>query len=205
MLLAPEGLQQAGFTGSAITDRQEVIIKHFVDSLLNVDKLSGQKFIDVGSGGGFPAIPIRIYKEDIMLTMVEATGKKCEFLKEVVHKLNLTNVNILCARAEELAKDKAYREQFDVCSARAVARLNTLCEYCMPFVKIGGKFVAYKGDALEELNEAQSAIIQLGGQVDRIDKFDLLGAKREIISIKKIQNTKEKYPRANGQIRKKPL
>ncbi len=193
------------FNLTAITEREEVIIKHFVDSLLGVDNITGNKLIDIGSGGGFPAIPIKIFKPDTVLTMLDSTGKKCEFLNAVCSELDLKNAGAICARAEELAKDFSYRENYDVCTARAVARLNTLCEYCMPFVKVGGYFVAYKGDAEEELIEAKNAIKVLGGELIKVDTFELEGAKRQIIVIKKIKNTPEKYPRGNGKERKKPL
>ena len=193
------------FNLTAITNREEVIIKHFVDSLLGVDNITGNKLIDIGSGGGFPAIPLKIFKDDLMLTMLDSTGKKCEFLNTVCRELEFKNAKAICSRAEELAKDINYRENFDVCSARAVARLNTLVEYCMPFVKVDGYFIAYKGDATEELNEAQNAIKILGGKVEKVQTFDLEGAKRQIIVIKKIKNTPKEYPRGNGKERKKPL
>ena len=193
------------FNLTAITDREEVIIKHFIDSVLGVDKIVGNKLIDIGSGGGFPAIPLRIMRDDLTLVMVESTGKKCEFLKAVVDNLNLTNVTILNGRAEDLAKDPLYREQFDVCTARAVARLNTLCEYCMAFVKKDGYFVSYKGDAEEEILEAKNAIKILGGTLANVSDFDLFGAKRQIVCIKKIKETPSLYPRGNGKERKKPL
>ncbi len=193
------------FNLTAITEREEVIIKHFIDSVLGVDKIKGNKLIDVGSGGGFPAIPLKILRDDIVLTMVEATGKKCEFLKAVVDKLELTNVTVVNGRAEELSKKVLYRENFDVCTARAVARLNSLCEYCMPFVKKDGYFVAYKGDAEEEIIEAKNAIKILGGQLDCVESIDLCGAKRQIVCIKKVKNTPLIYPRGNGKERKKPL
>ena len=193
------------FNLTAITEREEVIIKHFVDSLLGVDNITGNKLIDIGSGGGFPAIPLKIFKPDIMLTMLDSTGKKCEFLNAVCKELEFKSANAICARAEELAKTEEFRESFDVCTARAVARLNTLCEYTLPFVKVGGYFVAYKGDAEEEILEAQNAIKILGGKIEKIDNFELEGAKRQIIVIKKIKATPEKYPRGNGKERKKPL
>ncbi len=193
------------FNITAITEREEVIVKHFIDSVLGVDKIVGNKLIDIGSGGGFPAIPLRIMRDDLLLTTLEATGKKCEFLKTVVDKLELENVTVLNGRAEDIAKNSLYREQFDVCTARAVARLNTLCEYCMPFVKLGGYFLAYKGDAEEEVKEAQNAIKVLGGKIEKVETFDLFGAKRQIVCIKKIKNTPSLYPRGNGKERKKPL
>ena len=138
------------------------------------------------------------------MVLLEATGKKCEFLREVVKELNLLDVEVINGRAEDLAKtDK--RESFDFCVARAVARLNTLSEYCMPFIKVGGSFIAYKGDAKEELNEAQNAIKILGGKVDKVLNLTLNGAKRDIIKIDKIKNTDKKYPRGNGKERKNPL
>lgn len=193
------------FNITAITDREEVIVKHFVDSSLFVDKLGCKNLIDVGSGGGFPAIPIKILNEDINLTLLEATGKKCDFLSAVVKELNLKNVSILNGRAEDFAKDPLYREKFDACSARAVARLNTLCEYCMPFVKVKGKFYAFKGQVEEELIEAENAIKILGGKITNVYERDLFDAKRTLVEIEKIKNTDKKYPRGNGKERKCPL
>ena len=196
------------FNITAITDKKEVYVKHFIDSILVVDKFITDchlSMIDVGSGGGFPAIPVKIMSDNLSLTLLEATGKKCEFLKTVVKELGLTNVTVINDRAETLAKDDSYREKFDICSARAVARLNTLCEYCMPFVKVDGNFVAYKGDAEEEIREAQNAIKVLGGKLDDAYFYELDGAKRALVKIKKIKRTDKKYPRGNGKERKNPL
>ena len=193
------------FNLTAITEREEVIIKHFVDSAIGVDKLSTGKLIDVGSGGGFPAIPIKIMRPDIEVTMLEATGKKCEFLKTVVKELNLEKTQVINIRAEDAAKNAVYRECFDFCTARAVARLNTLLEYCLPFVKVGGKFVAYKGDAEEEIKEAENAIKILGGKIKESYFYELDGAKRALITVEKVKNTPPKYPRGNGKERKSPL
>ena len=193
------------FNITAITEREEVILKHFVDSALGVDKVCGQTLVDVGSGGGFPAIPLKIMNDNLQVTMLEATGKKCEFLKTVVKELGLKNVTVINGRAEDLAKDLSFRESFDVCTARAVARLNTLCEYCMPFVKVGGTFVSYKGDAEEEVLEAQNAVKILGGKVENVHTYTLADAKRALITIKKINQTPPKYPRGNGKERKNPL
>ena len=193
------------FNITAITEKSEVYKKHFVDSVLGVDKVCGQTLIDIGSGGGFPAIPIKIVKEDISLTMLEATGKKCEFLKTVVKELGLNNVTVVNGRAEDLAKKEEYREKFDVCTARAVARLNSLCEYCMPFVKVNGTFVAYKGDSKEEVVESQNAIKILGGKIKEVVEYNLDDASRSLVCIEKIKNTDKKYPRGNGKERKNPL
>ena len=193
------------FNLTAITEREEVYKKHFVDSIINVDKLVGDKLIDVGSGGGFPAIPIKIMREDIDVTLLEATGKKCEFLKVVIKELGLKNIRVINGRAEDFAKNPEYREKFDICSARAVARLNTLTEYCLPFVKIGGNFVAFKGNAKEELEEGINAINVLGGKVENVCEYMLEDASRTLIYVKKIKNTPPKYPRGQGKERKSPL
>ena len=163
------------FNITAITEKKEVFIKHFLDSVINLKKLTSGKLIDVGSGGGFPAIPIKIMNSDLQVFMLEATGKKCLFLNEVIKELNLTNTQVINNRAEILAKDIAFREQFDYCTARAVARLNTLSEYCLPFVKVGGEFIAHKGDSKEEVLEAKKA-------------FEILGAKLENCQEKAVRN-----------------
>lgn len=193
------------FNITAITEKEEVYKKHFVDSLLGVDKFINGKLIDIGSGGGFPAIPLKIYNDSLDVTLVEATGKKCEFLKEVINVLELKGIKVINDRAETLVKKEGFREAFDYCSARAVARLNTLLEYCLPFVKVGGEFIGYKGDATEEIKEAKNAVKMLGGEIHDAEEFDLFGAKRTIISIKKIKPTEKKYPRGNGKERKNPL
>ena len=193
------------FNITAITEKEEVYKKHFIDSVLGVDKFCGKTLIDVGSGGGFPAIPIKIMKEDIHLTLLEATGKKCEFLRAVVKELELKNVTVLNGRAEDFAKDEKYREQFDMCSARAVARLNTLVEYCMPFVKVNGEFISFKGDAIEEVKEAERAIKILGGEIKEVKEYTLEDAKRALVVVKKVKNTDKKYPRGQGKERKNPL
>jgi len=193
------------FNLTAITEKEEVYVKHFIDSIIGCGKLKQGKLIDIGSGGGFPAIPLKIMCPDIDVTLLEATGKKCEFLNTVINELNLTNIKVINNRAEELAFNINHRESYDYCSARAVARLNILCEYCLPFVKTGGTFISYKGDAEEELNEGLSAIKTLGGKVEEVNNYTLNGAKRALIYIKKVKNTESKYPRANGKIRKKPL
>ena len=193
------------FNITAITDEREVIVKHFIDSALGVELLKGETLADVGSGGGFPAIPLKIIKPDLKITLIEATEKKCEFLKTVADTLNLKEVTVLCGRAEEFAKKSEYREKFDICTARAVARLNILSEYCLPFVKKGGIFLAYKGDADEEVRDSENAVKILGGKIITHDKYVLEGAKRSLIVIEKQKNTDAKYPRGNARIKNKPL
>ena len=193
---------------TAICDEKEIFIKHFYDSILPESCIEqGAKVVEIGSGGGFPSIPLKIVRDDLKFTLIESTGKKCNFLNEVVDKLNLNCVQVLNIRAEDGAKDKSLREKFDVCTARAVARLNTLCEYCLPYIKVGGRFFAYKGDAGEELEEAAKAIKILGGEVENVLKFDLPEnyGKRAVIIIKKVCATPKIYPRGRGLERKKPL
>ncbi|MDY6367631.1 MAG: 16S rRNA (guanine(527)-N(7))-methyltransferase RsmG [Clostridia bacterium] len=193
------------FNITAITEKEEVVKKHFIDSLSAVNNVNKGKVIDVGAGGGFPSIPLKIINDDINLTLLEATGKKCEFLKAVIKELELNNANVINARAEDLAKDEKYRESFDFAVSRAVARLNTLCEYCLPFVKLNGQFIAYKADAEEEIKEAENAIKILGGEIFNIDNFELFDAKRTIVYVNKVKHTDKKYPRGNGKERKNPL
>lgn len=193
------------FNITAITDEREVYIKHFIDSALAVELLNGDTLIDIGSGGGFPALPIKIMRPSLKITLVEATEKKCEFLKTVVKKLGLSDVEVIYGRAEDLARNDLYREKFDICTARAVARLNVLSEYCIPFVKKGGIFVSYKGDAEEEIKESEKAIKILGGKIITHDKYVLDGAKRTLVIVEKQKNTDSKYPRSNARIKNKPL
>lgn len=193
------------FNITAITEKREVYIKHFIDSLLGAKFINGN-FIDVGSGGGFPALPVKILKPELKATLLDATEKKCGFLRETVKELGLKDVNVLCGRAEDLAREKNYRENFDCCIARAVAPMPVLTEYCLPFVKKGGKFVAYKAaDAEKEISDAENAVKILGGNIETVEKTDLFGNTRTVIVINKKKNTPEKYPRVNSRIKKDPL
>lgn len=195
------------FNLTAITDEKDVYIKHFLDSV------TGESFftrnagvVEIGSGGGFPSVPLKIIRDDLKFTLIESTNKKCGYLQTVVDKLNLKEVKVVNARAEDAARQVIYREKFDFAEARAVARLNTLCEYCMPFVKVGGKFIAYKGDNDEEIAEAANAIKTLGGELERIEKYELPnGEKRALVIIKKVAHTPAKYPRGQGKERKSPI
>ncbi len=191
---------------TAITEKKDVFVKHFIDSILSTDKLIGENLLDVGSGGGFPAIPIKIIRDDISVTMLEATNKKCEFLRLVISELGLKNINVICGRAEDLAKNADYREKFDITTARAVARLNTLLEYVLPFNKVGGNFYAFKSLLVEEeIKESQNALKILGGKISEVVNYDLYENKRSIVIINKEKSTPIKYPRGNGKERKNPL
>ncbi len=195
------------FNLTAVCDHEGVKIKHFLDSILPLEYFTeGADVAEIGSGGGFPSIPLKIVRDDLSFTLIESTGKKCGFLREAVDKLSLKCVKVLNIRAEDGARDFNYREKFDICCARAVARLNTLCEYCLPYVKPGGSFIAYKGDCEEEIAESLNCIKILGGEIDRVEKYNLPdGGARTVIQIKKTALTPAKYPRGQGKERKNPL
>ena len=193
------------FNITTVTEEKDVYIKHFLDSVLFSDLFTSGKVIDIGSGGGFPAVPLKIINDNLDITMVEATGKKCEYLSYLIEKLQLKNIKVINKRAEELAFCKEYREKFDYVTARAVAQLNILCEYCIPFIKIGGKFIAYKSCNDTELEDAKKSINVLGGKlVDTVDK-NVENFLRRAVIIEKIKNTDKIYPRSNGKIRKNPI
>ena len=184
------------FNLTRIIGREECRIKHFLDSIA-----------EIGSGAGFPSLPLKIVRDDLSFALVESVEKKCVFLREAVKELGLKNMQVIHMRAEDGGKNRAYREKFDVCCARAVARLNTLSEYCVPFVKIGGRFIAYKGSAEEELREAENAFRVLGVKTVACERYDLpeeMG-KRTLIVAEKIFSTPAAYPRGNGKERGKPL
>ena len=193
---------------TAITAPEEIAVKHYLDSLTLlkfVDIPQNARIIDVGTGAGFPSIPLLIARKDIHITMLDGTKKRLNFIDEVVAQLGL-NGETLHARAEEAGKSAKYREKFDFATARAVARLNVLSEYCLPFVREGGKFVAMKASVTDEIEEAQGAIRLLGGKFKEIKEFSLPdGSERRLVVIKKISQTPPKYPRASAQIAKKAL
>lgn len=194
---------------TAITEPDEVVIKHFADSISLLSAVSPEenaKILDLGTGAGFPGIPLLITRPDIRLTMVDSTAKKLRYVADTVEKLGL-EAEVLHARAEEAGKKTEYREQYDIVCSRAVAALNVLSEYCLPFVKVGGVFVAMKSaKAEEEIAAAKKAIGILGGKIVDKKTFTLSdGGERTLIVIKKISQTSAKYPRVSAQISKKPL
>ena len=193
---------------TAITDFEGVIIKHFIDSLMVLKFLpkEAKSLIDIGTGAGFPGVPIKIAKENLDVTLLDSLNKRLIFLKALSEKLNL-DFDLVHARAEELGKNENYREKFDVATSRAVASLNVLSEYCLPFVKVGGLFIAMKSRNVdEELESSQNAINLLGGKVEQIKKFDLPGdISRSVILIRKTKNTNIIYPRLSTKIKKSPL
>lgn len=192
------------FNLTRIVSKEDAAVKHFCDSLLALPCVSG-RVCDVGSGGGFPSIPLATVLQENEFTLVESNGKKAGFLQEVIDKLGYKNCRVEKARAEDLA---TFRESFDTVTARAVAALNTLLEYCLPLVKVGGRFLAYKGSNYEEeIDEAQNALKLLGGEIEEIKTFSLPGdsGKRAVIVVKKVFETPKKYPRSQGKPRSKPL
>ena len=193
---------------TAITEYEEVILKHFLDSLSIVkvsnfdqNKLAGKSVIDIGTGAGFPGIPLKI-------TLLDSLNKRVNFLNEVIEMLGLKNVTAVHGRAEDYAKQKEHREKYDFCVSRAVANLSTLSEYCIPFVKEGGSFISYKSGKIdEELTQAENAVKILGGKVQDVVKFPLMDTDmdRSFVVIKKVKPTAKKYPRKAGLPSKEPL
>ena len=208
MRLVIEWNQKINLT--SITDKDEFIVKHFFDSLTLIkvmDIKNGSKIIDVGTGAGFPGIPLKIARPDIEITLLDSLNKRMVFLQnEVLPTLGLT-AEVIHGRAEDLSKNTQYREKFDFAVSRAVANLSSLSEYCIPFVKVGGSFISMKGpDSEEEINSAANAIRILGGKLSSTVPFILPdGSGRTIAVINKIKSTPDKYPRRGVKINKQPL
>ena len=194
---------------TAITEPKEIVIKHFVDSLLltkAVDLAEGASLIDVGTGAGFPSVPVKILRPDLDLNLLDSLNKRLVFLQELCTDLRL-QAKYIHARAEDGGKDKKYREKFDFACARAVASLRNLSEYCLPFIKIGGAFIALKGpDWKEELAEAKNAIGTMGGKVETVQEFTLPDeSRRAILLIRKNSQTPPQFPRTAAKMTKKPI
>lgn len=196
---------------TAIVDFDEVILKHFTDSLFLLkyyDIPMGAKVIDVGTGAGFPGIPLKIMRPDLDILLLDSLNKRITFLKEVVSELDLLNVTCVHGRAEELGSNSTFREHFDLCVSRAVASLSVLCEYCLPFVKPDGLFISYKSSDIEEEKKAAAKAVSLmSGSFDKEYVFTLPDSdiNRSFIFIKKTGPLDERYPRRSSQIKNKPL
>ena len=196
---------------TAITDYDEVIKKHFIDSLslIKAIDLSDEiKVIDIGTGAGFPGIPLKIAFPNLKITLLDSLNKRIKFLNEVIDKLELKDIIAIHGRAEDFAKDKNYRQSYDLCVSRAVANLSTLSEYCLPYVKTGGKFISYKSEKItDEMNAAKNAIKILGGNIYNQVEFILPDSDiyRNLFIIDKIKDTPIKYPRKAGLPTKEPL
>ena len=194
---------------TAITEPGEIVVKHFVDSLTLLAAVrppEGARLIDVGTGAGFPAVPLKIARPDLQVTLLDSLQKRLTFLGELSAALGQENACVH-ARAEEAGRDPAFRERFDLATARAVAHLRELCEYCLPFVKPGGRFVALKGgDMAVELAESEKAVRLLGGKVEELRPLKLPdGSGRTLVVVKKISQTSTKYPRPHAKMAKNPL
>ena len=194
---------------TAITDPEGVTIKHFLDSITifsYVDIPEGAKIIDVGTGAGFPGLAMLIARPDLHMTLMDSTKKRLTVIEDILEKIDLT-ANVVHSRAEEAGKSKDFREQYDFSTARAVTNLRDLAEYCLPFVKVGGSFVPMKSaKTQEEIAEGKKAIHVLGGQITKVDTFELLDCgERTIINVKKISSTPAKYPRPSAKIAKNPI
>ena len=194
---------------TAITDPEGVTIKHFLDSLTifsYVDIPEGAKVIDVGTGAGFPGLAMLIARPDLDITLMDSTKKRLMVIENILENIGLS-ANVVHSRAEEAGQNKAFREQYDFSTARAVTNLRDLAEYCLPFVKVGGSFISMKSaKAREEIAEGKKAIHVLGGQIIKQDTFELLDCgERTIINVKKISSTPAKYPRPSAKIAKNPI
>ena len=206
MLLMLEWNENVNLT--AITEEKEIIYKHFIDSLsVNKYLTNKEKIMDIGTGAGFPGIPLKIFNEDLNFILVDSLNKRINFLEEVKNELNLNKLELVHARAEELAKNKNYRENMDIVVSRAVARLRILAEYMLPFVKKNGICICMKGPNIEEeIEESKKSLEILGGKIEKIEHIILPGdLERNIILIRKIKETPSRYPRKAGTPVKQPL
>ncbi len=193
---------------TAIIEPREVILKHFVDSLTIAKYIKeNEKLIDVGTGAGFPGIPLSIVKENTDIVLLDSLNKRINFLEEIKQNLKLKNITTIHGRAEEFGKNKKEREIYDIATSRAVAPLNILLEYLLPLVKVGGKAICMKGSNIEEIENAKNALEILGGKIEKIEEITLPNSdiKRNIIIVKKVKNTPSKYPRKPGTPSKEPI
>ena len=194
---------------TAITDEKEIILKHFIDSFtINKFINSGDIMLDIGTGAGFPGLPIKIIRPEVDVFLMDSLNKRINFLNEVIELLQLKNIEAFHSRAEEMAKNNKFREKFDVVTSRAVAKLNILLEYMLPYTKINGKCLCMKGPNIEEeIKEAEKALKILGGEIEKIEKIILPDSniERNIIIIRKKSATPLKYPRKAGMPTKEPL
>ena len=196
---------------TGITEYEEVNEKHFVDSLSivkAVDMNQVKSVIDIGTGAGFPGIPLKIAFPHLKVVLLDSLNKRIKFLNTVIEELNLENIETIHGRAEDFAKQAEYREQFDLCVSRAVANLATLSEYCIPYVKRDGLFVPYKsGEIDQEVEQSKKAVHVLGGKIENVVKFQLPGTEigRSFVNIKKVQNTAKRFPRKAGLPAKEPI
>ena len=197
---------------TGITEWDDVVLRHYIDSIsiseiMNLNDFRG-KVLDLGTGAGFPGIPLKIIFPNLQITLFDSLNKRIRFLQEVIDELELKNIEAIHGRAEEFGKNSDYREQYDLVVSRAVANIATLSEYCLPFVKVGGSFISYKTDSIEEeLSNSGKAVSILGGKIERVEHFTLPNTdmERSLLQIKKIKTTSKKFPRKAGFPSKEPL
>ena len=192
---------------TAIVDEKMFIVKHFIDSLTINGYIKGkERIIDIGTGGGFPGIPLKILNENSKFTLIDSVNKKLNVIRDITSRMEIKNLEVIHARAEDLANKDEYREKYDVATTRAVSNLSTILEYMLPFVKVGGMAVCMKGpNYINELNEAKKAIEILGGKFEKIETFNIDDSERNIIIIKKVKKTPENFPRGQGKPLKEPI
>ena len=192
---------------TAIVDEKMFIVKHFIDSLTINGYIKGkERIIDIGTGGGFPGIPLKIFNENSKFTLIDSVNKKLNVIRDITSRMEIKNLEVIHARAEDLANKDEYREKYDVATTRAVSNLSTILEYMLPFVKVGGMAVCMKGpNYINELNEAKKAIEILGGKFEKIETFNIDDSERNIIIIKKVKKTPENFPRGQGKPLKEPI
>lgn len=191
---------------TAITDEEDIISKHFLDSIIINKYIEGNRGIDIGSGAGFPGIPLKIVEDKYSLLLVDSVNKKVNFMNDSIGKIGLNNIEAIHARAEELGQDKKYRESFDFAMSRAVANMATLVEYLIPLVKVGGNIYCLKGPNInEELEDAKKAISVLGGKIKKILTYNIENNERSLVIISKEKKTEQTYPRKMGKPLKEPI
>ena len=194
---------------TAITEKAEFVEKHYLDSIVirRYDEMKeATRVLDLGTGAGFPGVPLAILFPEKEFVLVDSLNKRLKIIQELCEKHGIENVKVVHGRAEELGRNPEYREKFDLCLSRAVASLPVLTEYCLPFVKVGGSLVAYKGpDAEEEIKRAKNAINKLGGKFDRVENAGIEDLSHNLVFIKKIKNTDKRFPRKPGTPSKEPL
>lgn len=193
---------------TAIKNEKEFIVKHFIDSLLIGDLLrDAEKILDIGTGGGFPGIPLKVYYPEKQFTLIDSVNKKVTVVNDIIDKLELSTIEALHIRAEDLAQNTRYREKFGVVVTRAVSRLSTIVEYMLPFTEIGGRAICMKGPSAEqEILGAKTAILTLGGEIESVEKMCINNEfERNMIVIKKVKKTDKKYPRGQGKPAKEPI
>lgn len=191
---------------TAIKEEKDVIVKHFIDSIFINKYIVGCKLLDIGSGAGFPGIPLKLVNDDLEITLIDSVNKKVNFMNNVIQTLDLKNIVAVHVRAEDMAHDSQFRENYDVVVSRAVANMTTLVEYMLPFVKLGGKCLCLKGpNSNSEINLSKKAIKKLGGEIDNIVSYKIGDNERNLVVINKIKFTEQTYPRKQGKPLKEPL